>query len=273
MSLYRSTSKSGAVFGLLPTVLILLSCCISDPVHWDDGNGGDKEASAAFQYTLPSAGIAHFIIRGVSGGIQITGSADADSIDVRGERIVRSDDMEDAEEHLELLTVKIQQIGSEMVVTTEQPNRSEGRSYEVRYRVRLPRRMALDATLVNGNLTIDSLSGKVGAALTNGTVQCLNLRGECTATVVNGPILCDVVLPVQGKCFLSTVNGNVSLSVPDTTSASLNAKVTNGTVSVSNLEVKDLISSRTAVSGVLGDGSGTIELSAVNGNVVLKGRM
>jgi DUF4097 and DUF4098 domain-containing protein YvlB len=67
------------------------------------------------------------------------------------------------------------------------------------------------------------------------------------------------------------VNGNVSLTIPDSTSARVEAKTTNGAVSVSGLSIRDMSSSRTAVTGTLGGGSGVIRLTTVNGNVSLAG--
>jgi hypothetical protein len=258
------------MFGItVQFALLLMSCSISDPV---DSHHQNAEAGEAFQYKLATAGAERFVIQGINGDMEITGVAGIDSVDVQGERVVRSDDFEDAEAHLALLTVKARRNGAEIDVSSEQPNRSEGRSYEVHYRVRLPSWMKIDAQLVNGEVTVEGASGGLSVALTNGSARCMGIYGNCVVALVNGPVRCDLSLPAQGACSLSTVNGNVSLTVPDTTSAQLEAKVTNGTISVSSLEVKSLKSSKTAVTGVLGTGKGTIQLSAVNGNVGIEGR-
>jgi hypothetical protein len=270
MSIHRSRQIAIPFLGLLlPALLFFSSCCIQDPYH---SHGQDGDASSPFLNRLPAGGIKAFSMHGISGGVEIEGVAGLDSIEIAGEREVKSDDQEDAREHLELLQVEIQKADSGIVVHTRQPNRSEGRTYTVEYRIRLPRNLRLSVELTNGEISVESVSGKVGVSSTNGNVTCRDLRGDCTVGLVNGQISCDLVPPDRGVCSLETVNGNVSLSIPASTSADLEAKVTNGTVSVSDLQINNLKSSRTAVSGVLGSGAGSIDLSTVNGNVTITGK-
>ncbi len=265
----KSTIRMAVPFAaVLPLVLFLMSCTISDPYS----GGQEGEASEAFSYAAASAGIGRLTLHGINGNIVVEGSDDADSIFISGKRMVRSESDEDAETHLQLLTVEIRKADPEIAVHTRQPNRNEGKTYQVDYRVRLPRGIRIAVESTNGEVEISAISDSVGISQVNGNIRCARLSGDCTVGLVNGQITCDVRLPVGGRCSLNTVNGNVSLSVPDTTSARLEAKVSNGTVSVSNLTVGDLKSSRTAVSGVLGSGEGTIQLSAVNGNVTVAGR-
>jgi DUF4097 and DUF4098 domain-containing protein YvlB len=249
-------------------MLFQISCTIHDPYH---SHGQDSEASVSFRYTFLSDGVTRFSIHGINGNVDVTGSADADSVEVWGERIVRSDDQQDAEDHLELLTVEVNQADSGIDVQTHQPNQSEGKTYEVVYHVRLPKGLQVSAELINGTVTVDKIANRVSVSSTNGNVVCSDIEGDCEVALVNGLIDCGVALPTNGRCSLSTVNGNVSLVIPDTTSAGLDAKVTNGSVSVSGLQLKNMRSSRTSVSGTLGDGTGTIQLSSVNGNVQVEG--
>jgi hypothetical protein len=248
---------------------LILSGCFFDPDHSHDQ---DEEARASFRYILAADQMTGFSIRGINGNIRITGEADADSVELWGERIVRSDDAGDAEDNLAMLTVQVQQADSGIVVTTHQPSRPEGRTYAVNYRVRLPVRMRTDVETINGEATVENISNDVHIASTNGNVECLDIRGGCAVELVNGMIACGVALPRRGVCSLSTVNGNVSLTVPDTTSAEVEAKATNGNVSVTGLQVRNMQSSRTSFSGVLGEGDGSVRLTTVNGNIRMQGR-
>jgi DUF4097 and DUF4098 domain-containing protein YvlB len=268
-SQYKSTTRVFILTGMaVPVAFLLMSCCVSDPLHT---HGQDGEASASFSHQYPSAGVQTLTVHGINGNITVEGTDDADSMLISGRRLVKAEDDGDADAHLPLLTVEILKTESEIIVHTHQPSQSEGKTYQVDYRIRLPRGMRVNAELTNGETDVMGVYGKVAVSSVNGNVHCADLRSDCTVGLVNGLITCDVRLPLMGSCALNTVNGNVSLAIPDTTSAQLEAKVTHGTVSVSNLEIKNLKSSNTAVSGVLGTGKGSIQLSAVNGNVAVAG--
>jgi hypothetical protein len=254
---------------LMLAVPLIFAGCFFDPNH---SHGQDEEARASFQYRLAADQAVFLSVHGLNGNIHVTGGADIDSIDVWGERIVRSDDASDAEDHLAMLTVHIQQGDSGIAVTTHQPSRSEGRTYEVDYHVRLPMRLRTAVDLVNGAVTVERISNDVRISSTNGNVECRDILGGCGIELVNGNIACEIVLPARGACSLTTVNGNVTLTVPDTTSAEVEARVTNGNVSVSGLQVKAEQSTRTAFSGVLGEGEGSVRMTTVNGNIQVQGR-
>jgi hypothetical protein len=192
---------------------------------------------------------------------------------VWGERVVRSDDFSDAQAHLALLQVVAQQTESGIAVHTDQPDHPEGRTYQADYHVRLPRSMSISVGLVNGEVSIEKMSDGLAVELVNGNVACREIQGDCRVALVNGRIDCDVALPDKGSCSLSTTNGNIILAVPDTTSARLEARVTNGSVSVSGLQLNDLRSSRTSVSGILSGGSGSIQATTVNGNIEILGKI
>ena len=96
-------------------------------------------------------------------------------------------------------------------------------------------------------------------------------RGNLSTEVTNGNLTGGVSLPVDGSCWMNSVNGNITLTVPRTSSAEVTASVTNGTVSVNNLQLLLRTSSWTSLSGTLGDGKGSIQLTTVNGTVVLSG--
>lgn len=270
MRLYRLT-RTGLTLAaaLVPALVGLSCCCITDPC--DDSHGGDREARASFRYAAAAEGITMFSLEGINGNVEITGSPSADSVIVRGEREVRSDDEQDAREHLALLTVEFEASPAAVSVRTRQPNRNEGRNYTVNYHVVLPERLRASVVGVNGDAGIIGMAAPVSVDWTNGDLFCTDVHGGCEASLVNGRIVCDGTLPASGSIVLTGVNGNVSLAVPDSTSAQIDARTTNGTVTVSGLSVRDLNSSRTAVSGVIGGGRGTIRLTTVNGNVTLAG--
>ncbi len=253
----------------VPALIGLSCCCLTDPC--DDCHGGDREARASFRTSVSADGLLSFSLEGINGRMEITGTSDADSVVVWGERSVRSDDEQDAAEQLALLQVEVDRSASAVEIRTRQPSRNDGRTFTVDYHVLIPERLRVSVTGLNGGFSLSGTAGPVAVNWTNGDVLCASVRGGCEVSLVNGRIDCDGALPASGAFILASVNGNIFLSVPDTTSALIDARTTNGAVTVSGLSVRDLSSSRTAVSGVIGTGRGTIRLTTVNGNVSLAG--
>ena len=156
-------------------------------------------------------------------------------------------------------------------VKTVQPNSSSGREYQVDYEVLVPSSWRVTANNVNGGVEIASIRNTVTTTAVNGSVNVTEIGGNTIVSLTNGKISGRVFLPENGTCNLSLVNGNVNLLVPRATSADVDATVAIGSVSVTNLPIVYATNSRTAVSGVLGSGKGTIRLSSVNGIVQLIG--
>ena len=72
-----------------------------------------------------------------------------------------------------------------------------------------------------------------------------------------------------------SVNGKIDLAVPRSTSAKINADVSVGNFNVSNLALAESKRSRNFtgehVQGMLGSGTGSIDLAVQNGAIDLKG--
>jgi DUF4097 and DUF4098 domain-containing protein YvlB len=72
-----------------------------------------------------------------------------------------------------------------------------------------------------------------------------------------------------------SVNGEIDLAVPRSTSAKVNADVSVGNFSVSNLALAESKRSRNFtgehVQGILGSGTGSIDIAVQNGAIDLKG--
>jgi len=248
-------------------ILGLMSCSISDPFNRDQ----DAIAVESFDYRFELDSVAALEIDGINGNMEIIGT-DGDSIHIWGDRLVRSDTQADADAHLDQLQVNVRKGDSALLVETEQPEESQGRSYEVDYHVRLPRSLAVAAHLVNGDIGVDEIINEVEMKLVNGDIDCQNIEGSCSGSVVNGEINCEMIVSDQEQCSLSTVNGDVTLEIYKTSSAELRAQVTNGSISVEGLQVTNQQISKTTFYGVIGDGLGMIQLQTVNGDIEVKGK-
>jgi hypothetical protein len=257
-SLLRATL--GAIVGLS-----LLAGCDSVEVHNEvppsnpgpdiDFPGYDFEVHASFSYEVAVALHARIRLAGINGAVEIRGSAGATSVKISGKRRVGSSkSLADAEQHLDDLEVRVDDLTDEVLIETVQPQHSEGRQYVVDYTITLPE---------NLDVWVES---------TNGRVSLADLFASASVRLINGPIDGDVALPLNGVLDLSTSNGNIDLAIPTSTSADFSAKVAIGSINMTNLQAEDLARSSRSLTCKLGAGEGTIDLSTVNGTITVTGR-
>jgi hypothetical protein len=250
-------------------VLSLSSCLIIDPGN--QVNNTNYTAREAFDFDIAVKYQKHIEIEGINGPITITGKTGISTVKIWGEKVVGSDSYEDAEAHLKYLEVQISDKTEKISIETDQPSVTHGRNYQVIYNVIVPDNWDIAIANVNGRVKVDSLNGNVSIGLVNGDVVLTEILGNVCVGVTNGTVYSKVALPLNGLCMITTVNGQIQLNIPSNTSAELAAKVTNGTVNVSNLILKNMVSSRNSVSGVLGNGQGTISVESVNGTISVSG--
>jgi len=268
-------------FIMLPT-----GCTFVDPYNVDDN---DYSASESFEYEISIDGKTRFHIMGINGSITITGTENDTTILVTGERVVRSESVSDAEARLEDLKVDTSATNDEIIVRTDQPNETHGRTYEVTYNIILPFNfliradnvngvVSIDSTqndvtvnLTNGNIYVDHHIGKADLHLTNGNISITSQSNDVDVGITNGNVDADIQLEDQGQCNMGTGNGEIALNIPQNTSASFSAVVTNGQIWVSDLELQNLNVTPNATTGNLGDGSGAITLQTVNGSIHVDG--
>ena len=263
----KRPSERFALFLLFCMLTAILGC--GDDVSGPDDN--DAVASEDFYYRFDVSEQVRLTVSGVSGEITITGIAGSDSIVVKGTRRVKSWDAEDAAEHLELLVVTVQNQAGVVSAETDQPSESEGRDYEVDYEIIIPVALEVNATNVNGITTVSNIERRVTASAVNGMVVLDEIAASVSATVVNGSVAGDVTLPLDGLISMGVTNGEIDLDIPEDTSAEFSAAVVNGNISISNLVLHDMESTSLSVTGRLGEGRGTVSLSAVNGTIDVEG--
>jgi hypothetical protein len=270
----RSALRTLGFLTFTAVSLAFLACGDDDDDTSGPGDGVDNNdfvAEASFRYAFEVVDHTRLRLEGINGDVSIAGLVDSDSIIVSGVRQVGSESMEDAQEHLHDLDVIVEDLGTEVYARTEQPLQTHGRSYTVNYVAFLPRELAVVAANVNGPLAISSVQNDVTAADVNGSILLDAVFGSATAALVNGTIEADVAIPLGGTIALGVTNGGIDLDIPQSTSAEFSAHVTVGSISVSNLDLYDVESTPTSLTGTLGSGEGTIALSTVNGNIHVTG--
>jgi hypothetical protein len=188
-------------------------------------------------------------LEAINGIINIVGISNSNSIKITGEKRVESSSTEDAESHIKELSVNIRDLTEEILIKTEQPEYSGGRSYIVNYNITIPKDLNISVSNANGCVTLNEMLSNVNVNL------------------INGEIDIKVTLPVDGRIELSVINGNIDLDLPVNTSAIFTSKVTSGNISISNLELHDRKETKNSLLGILGDGQGNISLKTVNGRI------
>jgi hypothetical protein len=221
--------------------------------HPGDGNSSSV-ARESLNLEIDATGQTGLTLEGVSGTIRITGSPEAGSVLITGERRVGSWSYEDAVTRLADLEVQVHDQGEEIYVRTLQPSDSHGRNYVVDYTITVPR---------DFDLRIHNVSG---------TVDLRGTHGNVFTEVVSGTVDVAAILPMNGTVEITTVSGNVDLSLPTETSAEFSANVVSGNISVSNLSLRNQVKGRDSLRGTFGNGQGSVFLRTTSGNIAVRGR-
>jgi hypothetical protein len=156
-------------------------------------------------------------------------------------------------------------------VETVQPKSSGGREYQVDYQITLPQDLWVDVINANGSVLLQDLHANVWVQNANGNICVNQVTGSSWITLGNGEIDARVFLPAAGQAVYSVGNGGLSLTVQPEVSAAFGAQVGNGTISLSGLTLSESVAGTNSLQGVLGGGSGTIDLSVGNGWIHAKG--
>ena len=250
--------------GILAAALGLSAC------NGDLFSGG-QQAQEEFFFEEDATGRTEFRLEGINGNIDVIAESGTDDLVVGGFRRVRSSSLADAREQLERLQVDVRVEGDAIVIRTEQPSDTEGRTFEVEYNLIVPERLEGDIRNVNGNILIASMDDDVEVITTNGNITLQDHFGSAEVTSTNGNLSAAVTISLGGEIDMNTVNGNIDLDIPASTSATFSAKLANGSITTSGLSLDDAQSTPVSLTGILGDGDGEIDIETVNGNIAVRG--
>ncbi len=235
----------------------------------DDGTGPrDDRAEQEFSFETDASAVSRLRVEGINGGIDITGSATANLVTVQGVREVRGPD---ARSHLADLQVEVQTVGDQVVARTTQPPSSGNRQYTVDYEIVIPRRLAVTVVNANGGVAVESVASAVSVTNANGGIALDEIVGDVFVQLGNGGVAANVTLPLDGTLEIGVGNGGIDLRIPTSTSAAFSASVGTGTITTSNLTLQNVDSTSTTLSGTLGAGRGSIELTLGNGAITVIG--
>jgi len=236
----------------------------------DEGNthnswwGGHQERVCELRRTTIKLGSQHLGVKSENGGIEVSGEDRSDvQIEARVEAWAGSES--DAKDILRKVTIET----SGDNIRDSGPHFHLGSSgYGVNYRIRVPRRLAVDLKSDNGGIDIAHLEGEIRFDATNGGVDLNDLAGDVRGSTVNGGL--DITL--SGKSWrgqglnAETTNGGVDLKIPEHYSAHLETGTVNGGISVNfPITIQGEIKNRLSTN--LGGGGPTIHAETTNGGV------
>ena len=147
---------------------------------------------------------------------------------------------------------------------------TENNDVEVRFTVKVPRGVLLDAESVNGDVRATDLTGDVELHTVNGDID-VTTSGTVEAETVNGSIDARIGRSDwSGGLKFETVNGGISLTAPADLSTDISASTVNGSVdSDFPITVRGRMERR-SLRGTIGSGGRSLELTTVNGGISLK---
>ncbi len=161
-----------------------------------------------------------------------------------------SESTSDVQSHLTDINVISSLSGSGVKIKVNNP-KDDGRSYIINLEIVLPDNFNYNLTLGNGNINVNSPAKNLTLTLGNGTVKAaVDLKDNCNVSITVG-------------------NGSIFLRIPGTANAEVKAKVANGIVKTNGLSFNESHSSGKNLTGTLGTGAGSIDLTLGNGTIAL----
>lgn len=132
----------------------------------------------------------------------------------------------------------------------------------------LPRRVNVEASHINGSLTVGEVEGSVEVSHVNGRVEVAQSLGRSEVSHVNGGVRVGVSRLGEDGMDVSHVNGNIEVRFRQTADADVEVERQNGglSVNVPNLTMQERLS-RSHSRLRFGAGGAPVQLSHVNGNI------
>lgn len=122
----------------------------------------------------------------------------------------------------------------------------------------------------SGDVTVKNVHGAMNVRTASGDLTLSNCSGKSISLEsVSGDVILDLVEPITGSVSVRTVNGESSVGIVDGSDCRVTLSTLRGSVTC-GLDLDDEARADQHITGRLGDGSGTLDISAVNGNITMK---
>lgn len=247
-----------------------------------------------FQHTYPLAAGGTLTLENKNGSVTLE-AWDRDEVRVEAEKRVKAGSEEDARKIMEQIRIEVKQEAGSLRVVTRLPEKGSGllswlggKSWNagVSYKIRVPRRVTIDAgtanggiklagtrgraelETANGTITVEGAEGSFDLETVNGSIHVDRSAGGVRAETTNGSIVVHLTEIADGEDLsFATTNGSVTLQLPRDARASVDASAMNGRVS-SEFEV-DGESGKQRLEGDINGGGRRLRIRTTNGSVKL----
>lgn len=119
----------------------------------------------------------------------------------------------------------------------------------------------------SGDVLVRKVTGTMNIRTASGDLKLVEASGKTISIEsVSGDVDVDLVEPVTGAVNIRTVNGEAKLGIPDGSDCRVSLSTLRGTVTCS-LSLDDEARADQHITGRLGGGTGTLDISAVNGDI------
>ena len=220
-----------------------------------------------------------------NGGVEVK-SWDKNEVEIKAYKRVRAGSREQAEELMQDLKIEVVQTASEIKIVTITPQalkreggffnwlfNGDNNSFSVEYELTVPKSIDLNIKTTNGKVYCQQIRGRLRLNSTNGKITAREIAGLVRSKTTNGSLDIELIsVPPDEEINFSTTNGSITLRLPENYGAEVNLKTTNGHIDsdFSYSEQRDW--SRQHVSGIIGDGGGTLYCHTTNGSIRLYSR-
>jgi Putative adhesin len=222
-------------------------------------------------YTIGAGG--RFEVKNTNGTVTVEQGTDAATVEVRAERVAKASSDEAARSALKQIEISEDVRPDAVRLETKAPP-SWRQNHEVRYFIKVPRSIRVEARTTNGGVRLNGIANEVTASSQNGGIKGEGLSGHLDANTTNGGVEIALEAVADGGVRLETVNGGVQLQLPKTAKADISARCVNGGVHVDDQLAFESTGekSRRRLEGRLNGGGSRIELATTNGGIHISGR-
>jgi DUF4097 and DUF4098 domain-containing protein YvlB len=223
-------------------------------------------------YTVAAGG--RFEVKNTNGTVTVEQGTDEGAVEVRAERTVKAASDEAAQAILKQIEMHEEVTPDGVRLETRAPKNWGRGGHEVRYFIKVPKSIRVDARTTNGGVRLNGIVNEVNASTVNGGIKGEGLSGHIDANTTNGGVDIGLTALSDAGVTLETVNGGVQLELPRTAKADISARVVNGGVNVA----EDLAfrqtgeKSRRRLDGQMNGGGSRVALTTTNGGIHITGR-
>jgi len=169
--------------------------------------------------------------------------------------------------------LEVQSAKDSLEISVKQPEKNwlgllRGNDASCQIELKVPRKVIGHFNAVDGNITLESISGDTTAKTVDGNISFKNIQGRFNASTVDGNIKGSHEGPEDGM-ELSTVDGNIEVKMQNP-KGKLTASCVDGSVAFNAPGASDVQTSKRNVSATFGQGGQPIRLKTVDGSIVVQ---